>query len=166
MRETKLFPVNGAAFVLAALLGSVGFASAADEADQKVEEHGDVMTAQVGTLPPQELAPGQCGFFLWTNSSDPRLVFVSLASGNARMVVNGENLDLSRNSAEGQEYLGQFENQNFQNPELNVALNIVVERRPNIVDGAVIPSATLRLTESNGWETVLPVGGLIGCGEA
>lgn len=163
-RSNRSFFTTALAF--AAVCGQFGLAIAAEEDEAMAPDPADVTTVQVGTLPPQQLDDGECGLFLWTNSSDPRLVFASLSGGTAHMVVNGEDLDLARNVAEGQEYLGQFEKQNFYSPDLNVALNIVVERRANIVDGAVIPSATLRVTETNGWETVIPVGGLIGCGDA
>jgi hypothetical protein len=137
---------------------------AAQAAAIEAETHSAVVsTVEVGTLPPQELGAGQCGLFLWTNASEPRLVFASLTGGNARMMVNGQELALARNAAEGQEIYGQFESQHFYSEAMDVALNIVVERRVAITDGAVVPSATLRVKERNGWETVIPAGGLIGC---
>ena len=150
-----------------ALAGMAASASAALAAAEGEGEAGvPVQTVEVETLPPQELRAGECGLFLWTNSSEPRLVFASFSGGAARMRVNGQDVSLARNAAEGSEVLGQFESQNFYSPEMNVALSMEVERRPNVVDGAVVPSATLRVTETSGWETVIPVGGLIGCGAA
>jgi hypothetical protein len=146
-----------------AIFGSSHTVLGADDVGSNAQQLS-VETAQLGTLPAQELANGQCGLFLWTNASEPRLVFASLNDGNARMIINGTNLDLARNAAEGQEYYGQFELQSYYGPEMSVTLNMVIEQRSTIVDGAVIPSATLRVTEPNGWETVIPVGGLIGCG--
>jgi hypothetical protein len=166
MQRTLNGYIGRMAVAFAVLCTGMGMAAQAQEGEAPAAAPVAVTTVDVGTLPPQELAAGQCGLFLWTNSSDPRLVFVSLSGGDARMVVDGEQLALARNAAEGQEYLGQFESQNFYSLEMNVALTIEVERRPNLVDGAVIPSATLRVTESNGWDTVIPVGGLIGCGAA
>ena len=154
------------AFSLIAFCGSAGMVMAADENEAEIASDTAITTVEVGTLPPQELEEGKCGLFLWTNASEPRLVFVSINDGNARMLINGEDLALARNAAEGREYLGQFESQSFYSPEMSVVLSMEVERRPTIVDGAVVPSATLRVTEPNGWETVIPVGGLIGCGTA
>lgn len=134
--------------------------------DPSLDSVQEVQTVELGTLSPQELETGQCGLFLWTNASEPRLVFASLNDGNASMIINGENLEFTRSAAEGQEHYGQFELQSFIGADMSVKLNMVIERRTSIVDGAAIPSATLRVTEASGWETVVPVGGLIGCGTA
>jgi len=165
MRNTSSSRIARALLALLLSCGGAGLALAAGE-DAAMADDGAIQTVDVGTLPPQELAAGQCGLFLWTNSSEPRLVFMNVAGGEAHMVVNGQALSFVRNAAEGQEYLGQFESQNFYSPAMSVSLTMDVERRPNIVDGAVVTAATLRLVEANGWETVIPVGGLIGCGAA
>ena len=118
---------------------------------------------ELGTLPPRELSEGQCGLFLWADVSNPRLVFSSERNGSAQMIINGEEVTLARNAAEGRQYFGQFESQHFYSPNLNISLNMVIEQRPAMPDGAVVPSGTLRMIENSGWETVMPIGGVIGC---
>ena len=119
--------------------------------------------AELGTLPPRELSEGQCGLFLWADVANPRLVFSSERSGSAQMIINGEEVTLARNAAEGRQFLGQFETQQFYSPNLNISLNMVIEQRPAMPGGAVVPSGTMRMIENSGWETVMPVGGVIGC---
>jgi hypothetical protein len=123
-------------------------------------------TPRIGTLAPRKLAAGECGMFLWAKSSERNLVFFNTRGGSGQMVIGGEEVQLTRAAADGAEVLGQFENQTFKYERLSIELQIQFERRPGLARGAIIPQGALRLKRDDGWEYILPVGGLVGCEEA
>ncbi len=120
----------------------------------------------VGTLAPRKLAAGECGMFLWARSAERNLVFFNTRGGDGQMVLSGREARLARVSADGAEVLGQFENQTFRYDTLSIELQIKFEKRPGLARGAVIPQGALRLKRDDGWELILPVGGLVGCEDA
>lgn len=123
-------------------------------------------TPDVGTLAPRKLAAGECGMFLWARTADRNLVFFNTRGGAGQMVLGGREVKVERASADGAEVLGQFENQTFKYDRLSIELRIQFEHRPGLARGAIIPQGALRLKRDDGWEYILPVGGLVGCEEA
>lgn len=121
---------------------------------------------EIGTLGPRKLAAGECGMFLWSKGSDRNLVFFNARGGAGHMVLGGREVEVARAAADGAEILGQFENQTFKYEGLSIVLQIQFERRPGLARGAIIPQGALRLKRDDGWEYILPVGGLVGCEEA
>ena len=120
---------------------------------------------EIGTLSPRKLAAGQCGMFLWSKAPDRSLVFFNARGGVGHIVLGGREIEIARAAADGDEVLGQFENQTFRHEGLSIELRIQFERRPGLARGAVIPQGALRLKRDDGWEYILPVGGLVGCEE-
>lgn len=119
---------------------------------------------RIGELPPQQLAPGQCGLFLWGKSVPPQLVlFGTGREGQARMVLDGRAVDLVRATAEGDPVFGQFPRQSFALAGAEIGLTLEFERRPDLVGGAMVPRGLLELRDAAGWSQVMPVAGLIGC---
>ena len=118
---------------------------------------------EIGTLSPRKLAAGECGMFLWSKAPDRSLVFFNARGGAGHIVLGGREIEIARAAADGDEVLGQFENQTFRHEGLSLELRIQFERRPGLERGAVIPQGALRLKRDDGWEYILPVGGLVGC---
>jgi hypothetical protein len=125
-----------------------------------------VETREIGTLSPRKLAAGECGMFLWSKAADRSLVFFNTRGGAGQMMLDGREVKLVRAAADGAEVLGQFESQTFRHDQLSIELQIQFERRPGLARGAIIPQGALRLKRDDGWEYILPVGGLVGCEEA
>lgn len=121
---------------------------------------------EIGTLSPRKLAAGECGMFLWSKAPDRSLVFFNALGGAGHIVLGGREIEIARAAADGAEVLGQFENQTFRHEGLSIELRIQFERRPGLTRGAIIPQGALRLKRDDGWEYILPVGGLVGCEEA
>jgi hypothetical protein len=116
-----------------------------------------------GALPPRTLAAGQCAMFLWVRSAEPRLVFFGSAQGEGHAVINGRETGLHRTGVEGREALGQYEDQTYTHDGNKVEVRVSFQSRSGLDHGVVVPQGTLRLRQSDGWETVLPVGGLVAC---
>lgn len=143
-----------------------GAAPAVSRAPSAAALNASDTTREIGTLPPRKLAAGECGMFLWAKSAERNLVFFNARGGDGQMVLGGREAKLARIAADGAEVLGQFENQTFRYGALSIELQIQFERRPGLARGAVIPQGALRLKRDDGWEYILPVGGLVGCEEA
>lgn len=124
---------------------------------------GDV---HLGTLAPRKLGAGECGMFLWAKTSERNLVFFNPRTGAGRIVLNGKEVELTRTHAEGSEVLGQFETQRFAYGSLAIDLQVAFEQRPGLGRGAVVSQGALRMTRDDGWEYIVPVGGLVGCEDA
>lgn len=118
--------------------------------------------ARFGVLTPRKLATGECGLFLWARSPSRRLVFYGAMGGGASAVLNGREVALTRIDAHGAEVLGQFEEQAFSYGDYRIDLQVKFSSRPGMERGAVA-QGTLRLAQADGWEYVMPVGGLNAC---
>lgn len=122
--------------------------------------------ADIGTLAPRRLAAGECGMFLWTKGAEPKLVLFNARTGGAHAVLRGREVQLARAAADGTEVLGQFENQVFRVGDTSIQLTVGFERRAGLARGVVIPHGTMRVRREDGWEVIMPVGGLVACEEA
>ncbi len=120
---------------------------------------------RIGTLSPQTLTAGECGLFLWSRSSERNLILFNGRDGEAHMVINGQSMKFPRAQAEGEQVLGQFEIQTFQQNQYTLRVDLGFEKRAGISRGAVIPQGSLRLSGEGGWEVIVPVGGLVACEE-
>ena len=118
---------------------------------------------EFGRLAARKLNKGECGLFLWTKSSDRRLVFFSRPNGTALVVLGGAEAELERSAVEGAEVLGLYERQTFTRANERLQVTVGFERRPGMDRGVVVPQGSLRLVRLDGWEMILPVGGLVAC---
>lgn len=126
-----------------------------------VTSAADVL-AKTGELPPQTLAPGACGLFLWTQTEPVRFVFFSQAgTDKAVMKIDGVDTALELTSVGG-DLFGQFMTQMTYR---SAAGNVGVTYRPgDLLDGGQrIESGRLSLVNKAGWETMIPVLGLSAC---
>lgn len=115
-------------------------------------------------IPAQRLDSGQCALFLWTRGSPPRRVFMALQSpALARVKVGGRVLDLPRVGWEGEAVFGHPAMQRFAGSGLELKVTIQADARSGLVGGAVAPTATIEYRSADGWETVIPAAGMVGC---
>lgn len=146
-------------------LGACATDGAAPVATKAAGSPSATDSREIGTLAPRKLAAGECGMFLWSKASDRSLVFFNARGGAGHMVLSGREVEIARTAADGAEVLGQFETQIFRHEGLSIELQIQFERRQGLARGAIIPQGALRLKRDDGWEYILPVGGLVACEE-
>lgn len=168
---TKMMFAGAAALTLAGCIAAAPLGAAlvaapqpdAPEKSSAVKPAAAPGNPVIGTLAPRKLAAGECGMFLWSKASERNLVFFTTRGGAGQIILNGREVQLTRAAADGAEVLGQFESQTFRYEQLSIELQIQFERRPGLARGAIIPQGALRLKRDDGWEYILPVGGLVGC---
>lgn len=119
---------------------------------------------RLGAVGPQKLAAGQCGLFLWSRTTPPRLVlFSDGAAGTAQMVIDGRAQILRRDSGEGEGFYGQFPKQHFAAGGFSLHLSLEGDADAGIVNGAKISRGLLRLEDETGGYQAVPVAGMIAC---
>ncbi len=119
--------------------------------------------SHIGTLPPRKLAAGECAMFLWLRNAERKLIFFGAREGTGRAVIDGEEVGMKRIVIDGREAFGQYENQTFTYPGHRIQINVGFETRAGMDRGVVVSQGTLRLQQDDGWEYILPVGGLVAC---
>jgi hypothetical protein len=117
-------------------------------------------------LESQPLGQGECGMFLWgRNGEQPILLLAAFASpAEARVRVNGRDRRLRRMNADGASRYGLFENQSFSDDRMTLEVDVVFDENRELTDGVALERGVIRARDAEGWEVVISVGGLIGCG--
>jgi len=121
---------------------------------------------RIGALTPRKLAAGECALFLWARTSERKMVFFGGRDGVGKAVIDGREVSLTRETVDGRELLGQYESQSFAYQGHHLLMQLGFEQRPGLDRGAIISQGTLRLKQADGWEYILPVGGLVACESA
>lgn len=115
-------------------------------------------------LPPQQLPSGRCGLFLWARSAQPVFVLVAYDTPNAAYVrANGRERALERTAFEGDRVHGQFERQTFSDGHLTLDVDLTFDERRPVRDGAIVEHGVIRVVGEEGWQTIVPVGGMVAC---
>lgn len=115
-------------------------------------------------LPTQTLASGQCALFLWARTTPPRRVFMALQDpAVARIRIDGRSLDLPRTAAEGESAYGHAPVQRYEGEGIILTITIQMDARSGLVGGAVVPTGSMEYRDARGWETIIPVAGMVGC---
>lgn len=117
-------------------------------------------------LPAQRLEYGSCGLFLWSLSGEPTFTFFSEATtGRAIMLISDTQRELVQTGAGG-DIFGQFmTRQVYDSPQTGHRVDLELEPGEQLIDGQRIESGRLRVTDSEGWSTVIPVSGARACRE-
>ncbi|MDX2143242.1 MAG: hypothetical protein SFV19_07800 [Rhodospirillaceae bacterium] len=122
------------------------------------------LEALISELPPQRLRAGQCGMFLWSRDEQRRLTLFAISTDqDAKMMINNREQFVPRVAGDGRIVQGFAEQQTYAWRNLTFKVAVEFEQRAGLGRGAVIPSGTLRVSRRDGWEAVLPVGGLVAC---
>jgi hypothetical protein len=145
-----------------AVMAATGAAAAQSVADRV--SFGEI---ELQGLKSQKLTPGRCSLFLWSKTERP--VFVLFASedpAQALVKIDGREYRMSRKTTGGEAVLGHYEKQSFVGGKYRFDLDLTYEKDGKVQDGAIIERGVLRSRDKAGFETILPVGGMIGCKKA
>ncbi len=123
----------------------------------------DEVLSHFSVVPPQTLASGECGLFLWLKRDDAPLVFFQRSDGTATMAIDGVETVLTRTSQKGRIALEYFEEQSFEHAGLTLAVSVTPEEKRSLQQGLKLPSGSVSAQTADGWSALLPVVGLIGC---
>jgi hypothetical protein len=120
---------------------------------------------RLDALEPQTLESGACGMFLWARTEQtPVFVFAAFASpAEARVRPNGRVRVLQRTSVGGEARYGHFETQTFSEARLTIETEVQFSTTRPLRDGAVIEEGVIRLSDREGWQTIIPVTGMVAC---
>lgn len=123
----------------------------------------DEVLSHFSVLPPQNLAAGECGLFLWLKRDDAPLVFFQRSDGTATMAIDGVETVLTRTAQKGRIALEYFESQSFEHAGLKLEVAVTPEEKRSLQQGLKLPSGSVSAETADGWSALLPVVGLIGC---
>lgn len=101
--------------------------------------------------------------FLWLRNSERKLIFFGSAEGTGQAVLDEREVGMKRTRIDGREAFGQYEDQTFAYEAARVHIHVVFERRSGMDRGVVVPQGTLRFQQPDGWESIMPVAGLVAC---
>jgi hypothetical protein len=145
--------------IAAAVASCASSPSASPSAPTAVGESGAVLSA----VPAAHLPKGECGMILWTlHENRPAPIFRYVSGKKAEVVVNGARLELLREASEGNSAYGVFERQTFRAPS-GLALSITLVFGAGFDGGAYVERALVAIHSPDGWRTVTPTAGLVGC---
>ena len=119
---------------------------------------------RIGSLAARRLSAGSCGLFLWIrNAQRKQVLFADAATRTAEMMFDGAPVELTRTLADGPSAFGHFARQDFTGAGLSVTLDLTLDAREGMTDGVAVPQGSMRVSQPDGWQIVLPVGGLVAC---
>ncbi|MBW6526038.1 hypothetical protein KZ813_04235 [Sphingomonas sp. RHCKR7] len=118
----------------------------------------------LGTLPRQELPARGCAAYLFSTGQVRGLAaMVTGDPATLRIALDGTVRDLARAGAAGTVSLGLNAESVYRGGEVTATVQLTIESRPNLNNGAAVPSATLRLDRVGQDTVVVPLAGLVGC---
>ncbi len=115
-------------------------------------------------LPAQRLERGQCGLFLWAQTTQPVFI-VAVYDRPAVAIVNagGRQRTFSRVGFTGNVVSGVFERQRYESGGLSMEVEVEFDDEQEIRDGAMVKEGVVRVRDREGWETIVPIGGMAAC---
>lgn len=129
----------------------------------------DAMTSPVSEvpvegLPPQTLAAGECGLFLWGMAAPRRFTFFTEASSGEALVLHESAPHKLVMTDTNGEVFGQFFTQmQYLSADGSWSINLSLKPGEVLEGGQRVESGRLVTTGADGWETVLPVTGVRAC---
>lgn len=118
----------------------------------------------LGELPRQQLELGACALFLWQAGPPPRLLVMTRVSPPiARIVIGGAIVDLPRIEASGVPVRGVAPHARYSDGSRSITLDLSIEERPDLADGAMVPSGSLQFERAGGDAMAASVSGMIAC---
>jgi hypothetical protein len=119
---------------------------------------------ELGELPPQKLARGQCALFLWDRASRKR--FAMWPAGSALTLAEAgttRSFGLVADSSTGNPAFGITPRARFEAGGETVSLELTLVAAPGAAS-ATVQDGLLTRTLADGTALVLPVAGIVGCG--
>ena len=116
-----------------------------------------------GNLPAQDLSPGECGLFLWTQGDPRRFICFSKAGASTAETMLAETQQTLAMVRQGGTLFGQFMTEmDYISPE-SESVSLRISPGETVEGGQKISSGRIIILNSGGWETVIPVSGLRAC---
>ena len=129
-----------------------------------MEPLGLILGLPLAPLPRQALPAQGCAAFLFTGGQARTLVgMASAAPGTLRIALDGQVADYARQSQTGSAGFGFATTTVYQAGNVTATLELAVQTRRDLSQGAVVDSGTLRIDRTGQDTVILPVAGLIGC---
>ncbi|MFN3520401.1 MAG: hypothetical protein ACK4YT_13220 [Sphingomonas sp.] len=118
----------------------------------------------LAALPPQSLPTQGCAAYLFTAGQGRALVgMASAAPGTLRLALDGRVADYARQNQTGSAGFGFATTTTYHSADVTATLDLAVQTRRDLSQGAVVDSGTLRIDRTGHDTVILPVAGLIGC---
>jgi len=114
-------------------------------------------------LGPQDLAIGDCGLFLWSQTDVSKFIFFSRALSGTATFAQGELPIVLTQTTAGGDIFGQFNTNADYVAEDGRSLKLAVVPGEILDGGQRIERGLLTMTDRDGWETKLPVLGVRAC---
>lgn len=115
-------------------------------------------------LPPQALAAGECGLFLWEMAAPRRFTFFTEASsGEALVLHESAPQKLIMTDTNGEVFGQFFTEMQYLSADGTWSVNLTLKPGEVLEGGQRVESGRLVTTGADGWETVLPVTGVRAC---
>ena len=123
-----------------------------------------IATVPDAGLPPQRLAPGKCGLFLWGMSAPRQFVlFAESPAASALVLMDGKPVTLPMTAAGG-EVFGQFvTDMKFQDAASRTVVQVTLKPGEALEGGQRVDTGNILFRDAEGWETILPVTGVRAC---
>ncbi|MEO0983618.1 MAG: hypothetical protein AAFX03_13310 [Pseudomonadota bacterium] len=115
-------------------------------------------------LPPQTLAQGECGLFLWSQTDLSQFVFFSkAASGRGVTLIGAEEVQLVQTKAEG-DLFGQFTTEMGYTVEgARDSIELSLTPGELLTGGQRVSSGRMLRVDTEGWQTITPILGVRAC---
>ena len=118
----------------------------------------------IAGLPRQAMPTQGCAAYLFSNGKTRTLVAMARAEPpTLRMAIDGTTADYSRGVQMGTAGFGFAATTEYRAGDVTATLDLTVQTRRDLSQGAVVDSGTLRIDRPGKDSIVLPVAGLIGC---
>ena len=123
-----------------------------------------VASARADSLPPQELADGECGLFLFgMGEGHPFVVFENVTAGRALVVHEGVIHAPDISDQPGVFVPGERFMRAYSAPGASLAFTLTGRVGEETGSGPRLDEALLRIRSADGAETVRPLGGVYSC---
>lgn len=118
----------------------------------------------VASLPPQTLAPGGCGLFLFERRAPRRFVlFEDLSAGAVKIVHDGEIFELGAAEQRGALVTGESFRRVYLDPRRNMTFTLTGEVGDETGSGPRLEDVLLTVQTLDGARVVRPLGGVRSC---
>lgn len=153
------------AFIAGCLAGCASAPEANKPAGSPVAAMGSPLAeVPVAGLPPQKLAAGECGLFLWGMAAPRRFTFFTkAATGEALVLHDGASHKLIVTDTNAEVFGQFFTETQYLSADGTWSVNLSLKPGEMLEGGQRVDSGRLVTTGADGWETVLPVTGVRAC---
>ncbi len=155
------------ALALCALLaGACTTSPKADQDKLKIlptGEHQALANIPQSALGPQDLAPGECGLFLWSKTDVTKFIFFSKAVSGAALISRADGPEVLTQTNAGGEIFGQFNTSMAYSGSAGVQVVLQMVPGDDLEGGQRVQSGLITTTDIRGWQTKLPVLGVQAC---